>query len=603
LFNYLYFLLNILAVCDVYRLNQTSKSNIMKKLNYFLFATLLTGLFVFTSCEKDDDPGMDPMPELFSIAEIASGDANFSILVEALLKADLVSTLDGAGTFTVFAPTNDAFEALFSSLGISGIDDLSADALTPILLYHVLGEKNTSSMFTAGYYSSLSPAQGRTLSMYIGTFNGVSINGSATVTTADIEASNGVIHVIDAVLMPPTVVDLAVQNGSFGTLVSAVVDAGLAETLSSEEGTFTVFAPTDDAFAALGGNVPEDLTPILLYHVLGSPVYSDEISSGIVSSLNESDSEIVVEVSDMGVMLNGSAKVIATDIVGTNGVIHVIDQVILPISNGSILDAAMGLEDFSSLVAALAKANLASTFMMDGAYTVFAPTNDAFAAFLQANSLSFEDLTAEALAPILKYHVLASEVMSSSIATGYVNTIYEAQEGKAVSLYIELDGGVKLNGSISVTTPDVETSNGVIHVIDGVLSPTSVVDIALNNGSFTQLVEAVVKAGLVETLSGSGPFTIFAPTDAAFAQLFTDLGVSGIEEISAETLIPILQYHVVAGNVLAADLSDGDVDTLNGKISISLAGPVTINGTSEVIATDIQGTNGVVHVIDEVLLP
>ena len=576
----------------------------MKKLNYFLTLTLLTGLFVFSSCEKDDDTPMEPdQPMAMSIADIASADANFSILVEALLKADLVSTLDGAGTFTVFAPTNDAFEALFSSLGISGIDDLSADALTPILLYHVLGEKNTSSMFTAGYYSSLSPAQGRTISMYIGTFNGVSINGSATVTTADIEASNGVIHVIDAVLMPPTVVDLAVQNGSFGTLVSAVVDAGLAETLSSDEGTFTVFAPTDDAFAALGGNVPEDLTPILLYHVLGSPVYSDEISSGIVKSLNESDSEIVVEVSDMGVMLNASAKVVATDIVGSNGVIHVIDQVIVPINNGSILDAAMGLADFSSLVAALAKANLASTFMMDGAYTVFAPTNDAFAAFLQANSLAFEDLTAEALAPILKYHVLASEVMSSSIATGYVNTIYEAQEGRAVTLYVELDGGVKLNGTVNVTTPDVETSNGVIHVIDGVLSPSSVVDIALNNSNFTQLVEAVVKAGLVETLSATGPFTIFAPTDEAFAQLFADLGVSGIEEISAETLIPILQYHVVAGNVLAGDLSDGDVDTLNGKISISLSGPVTINGTSEVTATDIQGTNGVVHVIDEVLLP
>ena len=125
----------------------------------------------------------------------------------------------------------------------------------------------------------------------------------------------------------------------------------------------------------------------------------------------------------------------------------------------------------------------------------------------------------------------------------------------------------------------------------------------LNNGSFTQLVEAVVKAGLVETLSDTGPFTIFAPTDAAFEQLYEDLGVSGIEQISAETLIPILQYHVVSGNVLSTDLTEGDVDTLNGKISFSLSGPVTINGTSEVIAIDIQGTNGVVHVIDEVLLP
>lgn len=578
----------------------------MKKLNLILSFALLSGLFVFSSCEKQDDDPMDPMqPEMFSIAEIAADDPNFSILVEALVKADLVSTLDASGTFTVFAPTNDAFESLFTSLGVSGVADITAETLTQILLYHVLGEKQTSSMLSSGYYYSLSPAQGRTLSMYIGlgSNNGVSINGSANVTAADIEASNGVIHVIDAVLLPPTVVDLAVQNGNFETLVSAVVGAGLAETLSAAEGTFTVFAPTDDAFAALGMDLPEDLSPILLYHVLGSPVYADEISSGIVSSLNATDPEIVVELSDMGVMLNGSAQVIATDIVGTNGVIHVIDQVILPINNGSILDAAMSLADFSSLVAALAKANLASTFMMEGAYTVFAPTNDAFASFLESINVSFEDLSAEDLAPILQYHVLASEAMSSSLETGYVNTIYQAMEGKAVSILVEVDGGVTLNGSIQVTTADVETSNGVIHVIDGVLTPTSVVDIALNNSNFSYLVEAVVKADLVGALSAEGPFTIFAPTNAAFEQLFSDLGVNGIEDIDAAALAPILQYHVVSGNVLSTDLSDGDVETLNGTFTVSLAGPVTINGSTEVIATDVQGTNGVVHVIDEVLLP
>jgi transforming growth factor-beta-induced protein len=263
----------------------------------------------------------------------------------------------------------------------------------------------------------------------------------------------------------------------------------------------------------------------------------------------------------------------------------------------------MALDDFSSLVSALAKTNLASTFMMDGAYTVFAPTNDAFASFLESNNLSFEDLTAESLTPILKYHVVGSKVMSGDLSTGYVNTLYEAIEGSPVTLFVNVDGGVMLNGSVQVTAADVEASNGVIHVIDAVLTPVSVVDIAANNGSFTQLVAAVVKAGLVETLSGAGPFTIFAPTDEAFAQLYADLGVSGIEEISAETLVPILQYHVVSGNVLSSNLSEGDVETLNGKFSLSLAGPVTINGTSTVVATDIQGTNGVVHVIDEVLLP
>ena len=575
----------------------------MKKLNVILTVALLAGVVFFSSCEKEEDPKMDPTPMPSSIAEIAADNADFSILVEALAKANLVSTLDGAGTFTVFAPNNSAFQDLFTALGVSGIADLSAETLTPILLYHVLGEEKTSGMLSDGYYSSLSPAQGRTVSMLIGTSDGVSINGDASVISADIEADNGVIHAIDAVLLPPTIVDIASKNGNFETLVGAVVGADLAETLSAADGTFTVFAPTDDAFAALGMDLPSDLAPILLYHVLGSAVYSDEISSSIINSLNADDSEIVVEVSESGVFLNGYAQVVATDIVGTNGVIHVIDQVIMPIDNGSILDAAMGLDDFSSLVAALAKANLATTFMMDGSFTVFAPTNDAFASFLSDLGVSLDDLTAEDLTPILSYHVIGAKALSGSLSTGYINTIYSALEGYPVSMFVEVDNGVTLNGSISVTSADVEVSNGVIHVIDGVLTPTSVVDIAINNSGFSQLVAAVVKADLAGTLSGDGPFTVFAPTDAAFEALYTALGVSGIEEISAETLVPILQYHVVSGNVLSTDLAAGNVATLNGDITFDLSGPVTINGSSEVIVTDIQGANGVVHVIDEVLLP
>jgi len=577
----------------------------MKKLNYVLSLALLSGLFVFSSCEKEEDPPMNPGPDgPESIAAIASDNEDFSILVEALVKADLVSTLDGAGTFTVFAPNNDAFSALFTALGVSGIEDLSAEALTPILLYHVLGQTMTSGMISDGYYSSLSPAQGRTVSMYIGTSDGVSINGDASVISADIEASNGVIHAIDAVLLPPNVVDIASKNEDFETLVAAVVGADLAETLSAADGTFTVFAPTDDAFAALGMDLPSDLAPILLYHVLGSAVYSDQISSSIINSLNADNPEIVVEASEAGVYLNSSAKVVVADIVGTNGVIHVIDQVILPIDNGSILDAAMGLEDFSSLVAALAKADLASTFMMEGEFTVFAPTNDAFAAFLTDIGASLDDLTKEDLTPILTYHAVGAKALSSSLETGYINTLYSALEGYPVSMLVEVGDGVTLNGDISVSSPDVEVSNGVIHVIDGVLTPTSAVDIAINNGNFSILVEAVVKAGLAETLSGPGPFTIFAPTNDAFEALFDALeGVNGIEDLSAEALIPILQYHVVSGNVLSTDLSDGPVPTLNGDITFALGSAVTINGSSEVIATDIQGTNGVIHVIDEVLLP
>ena len=576
----------------------------MKKLPFLFVFALLAGTLFFSSCDSDDNITNEPKdPAQMTIAEYASDNSDFSILVEALTKADLVSTLNASGNFTVFAPDNDAFTALFEKLGVSGIDALSAEALKPILLYHVLGDAVKSDMISDGYYSSLSPAQGRTISMMINTMDGVKINGMASVTAADIQVNNGVIHAIDNVLLPPSIVDLAVQNGNFGTLVSAVTSAGLAATLGNTAGTFTVFAPTDAAFAALGGNIPADLTSILLYHVLGVPVFSDQVSSSVIKSLNASDPEIVVEVGDMGVMLNGKAKVIATDIVGTNGVIHVIDQVITPIDNNSILDIAMGIDNFSSLVSALAVTNLATTFMKDGAYTVFAPTNDAFASFLQKMGVQFGDLTADDLMPILKYHVVGGKVMSGDLSDGYVNTIYEAIPGNPVSMLVSLENGVQLNGSVNVVSADVSASNGVIHVIDNVLTPTSVVDIAINNSAFTQLVQAVVKAGLVETLNGEGPFTIFAPTDAAFDQVLASLGVNSVNDIAAETLIPILKYHVVSGNVRAADLSAGDVATLNGNISISLGVSPMINGDTDILATDIQGTNGVVHVINKVLIP
>ncbi|MDP3446388.1 MAG: fasciclin domain-containing protein, partial [Ignavibacteria bacterium] len=212
-----------------------------------LVAVIAIGMFTLTSCDKDDNNDIineTPM----SIAATASADPQFSILVQALTKADLATTLSNSGTFTVFAPTNAAFEALFTQLGVSGIDQLSADALRPILLYHVLGTKAVSSGLTSGYVSTLSPAiDGRFVSLKVDIMSGVKLNNSAMVSSADIMASNGVIHIIDKVLLPPTVVDLAVANSNFSTLVSALSGANLVSALSNPAGTFTVFAPTNDA--------------------------------------------------------------------------------------------------------------------------------------------------------------------------------------------------------------------------------------------------------------------------------------------------------------------------------------------------------------------
>lgn len=274
-----------------------------------------------------------------------------------------------------------------------------------------------------------------------------------------------------------------------------------------------------------------------------------------------------------------------------------------PVSDMTIAEYAVSDANFSILVDALTKAELVNVLNGTGNYTVFAPTNAAFnALFTQLGISGIDALTKETLTPILLYHVLGTEAKSSMITSGYYKTLSPAQ-GSTISLKVDVSSGVKLNKTANVTTADVDVKNGVIHVIDQVLLPPTVVGQALNNDSFSILVQAVVKANLVETLNGSGPFTIFAPTNAAFQVLFTTLGITGIADLTAEQLVPILTYHVVSGNVLSTQLQAGNVETLNGAISVALSPVPTINGSTKIIATDVQASNGVIHVIDQVLLP
>jgi len=260
-------------------------------------------------------------------------------------------------------------------------------------------------------------------------------------------------------------------------------------------------------------------------------------------------------------------------------------------------------DNFSILSQALTKANLANVLNGSGNFTVFAPDNDAFnALFKQLGVNGIADLSAETLAPILLYHVLGEEKKASMLSTGYYATLSPAQ-GNYLSIYFSTSSGVTVDKDSKVLKTDVDVKNGVIHVIDKVLLPPTVVDQATYNGNFSILVQAVVKAGLAETLSGPGPFTIFAPTDAAFQALFTQLGVSGISDLTAAQLIPILKYHVVSGNIRSTQLIAGSVATLNGNINITLSPAPAINGNTNIVATDVQASNGVIHVIDKVLLP
>lgn len=444
--------------------------------------------FLFIQCDDDDDNGsMDSK----TIVALATDNADLSTLETALKKyPDLVTTLSGSGQYTVFAPTNDAFDDLLSAVGQTSLDDIPEDVLRDILEYHVVQGQKRSSDLSAG---NVTTVLGEPVAVSLS--GGVMLNGNAMVTSADVQASNGVVHVIEAVLVPPsmqpivgTIVAPAFFNRNFTTLIAAVKAA----------------------------------------------------SPAVLQTL-----------------LNGEAK------------------------------------------------------------TLFAPTNDAFTA---AGITELPDQ--ETLDAVLTYHVIMGEIMSSDIAAG--SSSAETMNGM---VYISKgENGVYLNGSSMVVTPDIEGSNGVVHVIDRTLMPPmqTIAEIvsgyasATEGAEFTQLLAALQRTSgegdndLLNAVSSDGNLTVFAPTDAAFQELYAALEVSGIDEIPLNTLVAVLKHHVVGARVFSTDLMSGEVATLNGNIMVDLGvSPPAVTGGSggdnvaalQTSLLDIHATNGVVHVIDKVLLP
>lgn len=283
-----------------------------------------------------------------------------------------------------------------------------------------------------------------------------------------------------------------------------------------------------------------------------------------------------------------------------------------PTISKDIVDTAIANGSFKTLVGAVQGAGLEATLRGAGPFTVLAPTD---AAFEKVPSFLVTKLVTAPykgeLGLILKYHVLAGAVKASDLL-GRTSSPATVAGGK---LAIDGSGGkVVINGAVNVTTPDVAATNGVIHVVDGVLLP-SIVDTAAgyDDGTtkFSTLVTAVTAADLVTTLSGPGPFTVFAPTDQAFADLKATVGDTAFNAILADKakLQKILTYHVLASTVYAKDVAPGQVDTVEGgKLTVAISGSdVTLADSTpvkaKIVLTDLPNSNGVIHVIDKVLLP
>lgn len=274
-----------------------------------------------------------------SIVEIAVGNPDFSTLVAAVKAAGLVETLSGAGPFTVFAPTNEAFAKIPKEVLADLLKPENKDKLVSILTYHVVPGKVMAADVVK--VTEAKSVQGKPIAIKVADGT-VTLNGSSKVIKTDIVGSNGVIHVIDSVIMPPaesakTIAEIAIESKDLSTLVAAVKAAGLVETLSGK-GPFTVFAPTNEAFAKLPKEVVADLlkpenkaklASILTYHVVSGSVTAKDVV-GLKAAKSVQGAPIAITVEGGNVMLNGSSKVIKTDIMGSNGVVHLIDSVILP---------------------------------------------------------------------------------------------------------------------------------------------------------------------------------------------------------------------------------------------------------------------------------
>lgn len=659
------------------------------------FLLVLTISIVTWSCSDDDD-GVTPMtPNEMNIVETAQAEDALTSLVSALTTADnsegtdLVGTLSGDGPFTVFAPTNDAFTELLNQLDdFDTLADFNTDEeraiLTSILTYHVVaGVAANSTDLSNGMMVTTVQGEDLTINIDGDVFIDDATEIDAKVVIADVEASNGVVHVIDKVLLPQaiidalngeempeengTLVDIVVATEPLSLLEAAVIKADLAATLSSD-GPFTVFAPTDDAFVALLEVLGDDynsiddfdtdeeidlLKNILLFHVIAAEVKSTDLAAGQVATAFENNSVEIISSGDTFVIGDASdtnANITAVDIMASNGVAHTIDKVLLPqaaidfvtsLQLKTIVDTAVATDDLSLLVEALiqADAGLVETLNSEGPFTVFAPTNAAFAALLETlgddfNSVADFDTDEEKalLTKVLTYHVVAGvSAFSTDLSNGQV---IETVQGETISIALT-DNGVEImdatETNANVALVDIAATNGVVHVIDKVILPQEVLDmlaamslrtiveIAVDTDDLSVLVDALgqADAGLVETLSGDGPFTVFAPTNDAFVALLDALGenynsIADFDtEAEKELLTTILTFHVVSGTAaFSTDLSDGQtIATVQGEnVGINIKdGTVHVEDASEdnasVIIADVEASNGVVHVINKILLP
>jgi len=612
-------------------------------LRTILFFSLLT---VVVGCSDDDD---DVVLNVETTLVEAANDAGLTILLDAVETADLTQTLLDADAITVFAPSNQAFLGALDAFDVDNLDQLiiaigGVQNLETVLGFHVVADVAFSTDLAEGDQTFTTLAGQELTSNRSGsTVTVTDVAGNTfNVITADVAIENGVVHVIDGVLLPtltlPDVVTAASDAG-LSTLLDAVTAAGLETTLTDAD-DITVFAPSNEAFAQLLAEYgaadldaliakigAQTVTDVLTYHVVASSEFSYQLSDGMtVTTLEGSD--LTVNVDDTGVSITDvdgrTYNVTTPDVAIANGVVHVIDGVLLPIDRPTVVEAATDA-GLTTLLDAVTAADLGTTLLEADAITVFAPTNDAFDDALTAYGVdNLTDLVTELggvenLQSVLGFHVVPAVAYAGDLAEGDQTFTTLADQDLTVNRTgSDVTVTDAAGNTYNVATADVTIENGVVHVIDGVLLPSidypNVVDAATNAG-LTTLVDAVDALGLGTTLTSASAITVFAPTNDAFADLLAAENVASlgelVDKLGAAAVTDVLEFHVVPAVAFSHDLSDGDTfTTLDGEdltVNLDGQGNVTVtdvnSNTFNVTPTDVVIDNGVVHVIDGVLLP
>jgi uncharacterized surface protein with fasciclin (FAS1) repeats len=405
----------------------------------------------------------------------------------------------------------------------------------------------------------------------------------------------------------PTIAGSLADLG-LGTLAAAVVAADLEDALASP-GPFTLFAPSDAAFAALPPGTldallqpqnRQQLVDVLLYHVVAGRVDS-AAAAALSSTPTLGGPALLIDAPGAGLWIN-DARVIGADNTASNGIVHVIDRVVLPPQ--SVLDS-LTARGFGTLVAAVNAADLGTALSGPGPFTVLAPTDAAFAALGQATiDALLEPANQAALANILTYHVVPDAVRASAALAAELAPSLQGQQ----VLFAAAATGPRVN-SAQITGFNIPCTNGVIHVLDAVLQPPAPIATVATDLGFTTLVAALNAANLTATFAdpAAGPFTVLAPTDAAFAALPAGLLDQLLQPVNLPVLTQILQYHVLSGAATANSIRQAattGLTTLQGAaVAVQDGQPgLRIDGFP-VLTADVLAANGIVHAIDGVLVP